>query len=59
MHVFVVIIIIVIIIIIIIIIITKAILLNGYLDDVYNCKSHLNKVIFNWLLKSLIIYTHN
>ena len=34
-------------------------LLNGYLGYMYNCKSHLNKVIYNWLLESLIIYTHN
>ena len=34
-------------------------LLNGYLGYIYNCKSRLNKVIYNWLLESLIIYTHN
>ena len=32
-------------------------LLNGYLAYIYNCKSHLYQVIYNWLLKSLIIYT--
>ena len=31
-------------------------LLNGYLAYIYNCKSHLYQVIYNWLLKSLIIY---
>ena len=30
-------------------------LLNGYLAYIYNCKSHLYQVIYNWL-KSLIIY---
>ena len=29
-------------------------LLNGYLAYIYNCKSHLYQVIYNWLLKSLI-----
>ena len=32
-------------------------LLNGYLAYIYNCKSHLYQVIYNWLLKSRIIYT--
>ena len=32
-------------------------LLNGYLAYIYNFKSHLYQVIYNWLLKSLIIYT--
>ena len=45
--------------IIIIIIIMMKTLLNGYLAYIYNCKSHLYQVIYNWLLKSLIIYTKN